>query len=255
MARARNIKPGFFRNEELAELPFEYRLLFIGLWTLADREGRLEDRPKRIRMEIFPADDVDCEAGINALATCGLVVRYHDQGNAYIWIPTFRDHQKPHPREVASAIPAYQVDTKAAPRHDQGNAEELASPADVLNPDVLNPESQTSPQEDRGEARATRLPHHWRPGAVTLGWTRAERPTWREDRIALEVSQFVDHYGSKGERRADWDAAWRNWVRRARDGPPETVGGKAEKRAKWAAELTGGEHGQRTIDGTAERVG
>ena len=41
MARARNIKPGFFRNADLAELTFEARLLFIGLWTLADSEGRL----------------------------------------------------------------------------------------------------------------------------------------------------------------------------------------------------------------------
>ncbi len=60
MARARNIKPGFFRNAELVELPFEARLLFIGLWTIADREGRLEDRPKQIKMEVFPADNVDC---------------------------------------------------------------------------------------------------------------------------------------------------------------------------------------------------
>ena len=64
MARSRNIKPGFFTNDGLAELPFEVRLLFIGLWTLADREGRLEDRPKRIRMEIFPGDNVDVDESV-----------------------------------------------------------------------------------------------------------------------------------------------------------------------------------------------
>jgi len=42
--RSRNIKPGFFKNEIIAEMPTETRLLFIGLWLLADREGRLEDR-------------------------------------------------------------------------------------------------------------------------------------------------------------------------------------------------------------------
>ena len=61
MARARNIKPGFFRNADLAELPIEARLLFIGLWTIADREGRMEDRPKQIKMELFPADSLDCD--------------------------------------------------------------------------------------------------------------------------------------------------------------------------------------------------
>jgi hypothetical protein len=49
MPRTRQIKPGFFKNDELAELPIEARLLFAGLWTIADREGRLEDRPKKIK--------------------------------------------------------------------------------------------------------------------------------------------------------------------------------------------------------------
>ena len=56
MARARNIKPGFFKNEELAECSLAARLCFPGLWLLADREGRLEDRPKRIKGELFPFD-------------------------------------------------------------------------------------------------------------------------------------------------------------------------------------------------------
>ena len=71
MARARNIKPGFFTNDELVELPFSTRLLFIGLWTIADREGRMVDRPKKIKMEIFPADDVDCDQALTQLADSG----------------------------------------------------------------------------------------------------------------------------------------------------------------------------------------
>src|SRR5262245_30051913 len=56
LARIRSIKPGFFRNEDLAAFPFQHRLLFAGLWLLADREGRLEDRPKRIHADLFPYD-------------------------------------------------------------------------------------------------------------------------------------------------------------------------------------------------------
>lgn len=106
MARARNIKPGFFANEELVELPFEYRLLFIGLWTLADREGRLEDRPKRIRMAIFPADNVDVDKGLTALAAAGFVERYEAEGyGPCILIPNFLKHQNPHHKEPPSTIP------------------------------------------------------------------------------------------------------------------------------------------------------
>ena len=56
MPRIRTIKPNFFSNEEVGKLKCEARLLFIGLWTLADCEGRLEDRPVRIRAQLFPYD-------------------------------------------------------------------------------------------------------------------------------------------------------------------------------------------------------
>jgi hypothetical protein len=49
MARSRNIKPGFFTNDELAECHPLGRLLFAGLWTIADKEGRLDDRPKKLK--------------------------------------------------------------------------------------------------------------------------------------------------------------------------------------------------------------
>lgn len=34
MARSRNIKPSFFMNEDIIELPYEARSLFIGYWAL-----------------------------------------------------------------------------------------------------------------------------------------------------------------------------------------------------------------------------
>lgn len=76
MARIRTIKPQFFLNEELAELPAMVRLLFIGLWTQADREGRLLDRPKRLKAEIFPYDNFDVEKGLHQLSEAGFIHRY-----------------------------------------------------------------------------------------------------------------------------------------------------------------------------------
>ena len=105
MARARNIKPSFFMNEDLVELPFETRLLFIGLWTLADREGRLEDRPKRIRAQIFPYDNVDTNVALDQLASTGMIVRYRADDGDYIHITKFTRHQNPHYKEVPSEIP------------------------------------------------------------------------------------------------------------------------------------------------------
>lgn len=134
MSRARNIKPGFFKNEELADLPFEFRLLFQGLWCLADREGRMEYRPKRIKAEVFPYDNVDVVKGLRELEKHGFIDIYTIENNEYIQVVAFTKHQNPHHREAESTIPA-SVEPRAFP----GNSG--TSPADSLNliPDSLNP--------------------------------------------------------------------------------------------------------------------
>lgn len=106
MARARNIKPGFFKNEILGEQDPAIRLLFIGLWTLADREGRLEDRPKRIKGELFPFDSFDIDPMLNQLQTDKFLVRYEVEGLRYLQIVNFVKHQDPHYKEKASEIPS-----------------------------------------------------------------------------------------------------------------------------------------------------
>lgn len=105
MARARNIKPGFFANDELAELSFEARLLFIGLWTIADREGRLDDRTKKIKGQVFPYDNCDVEKLLEDLCNANFITRYSVDGRKFIHINNFHKHQNPHPNEKASEIP------------------------------------------------------------------------------------------------------------------------------------------------------
>lgn len=105
MARARNIKPGFFKNELLVELPALDRLLFMGLWCLADREGRVEDRPKRIKMELFPCDDYSVEEGLARLEAAGFLHRYTVGDVSVISIDNFLKHQSPHGTEKDSELP------------------------------------------------------------------------------------------------------------------------------------------------------
>lgn len=106
MARARLIKPGFFMNDGLAEVALAGRLLFAGLWTISDREGRLEDRPKRIKAEVMPFDNVSIDRLLTDLAERGFIVRYESGGRRLIQIVNFLKHQTPHMREPASTIPA-----------------------------------------------------------------------------------------------------------------------------------------------------
>ncbi len=105
MARIRTIKPDFFTNEDLVELSPFHRLLFIGLWTQADREGRLKDRSKRLKAMLLPYDDCNIDQLLSDLADHGFVVRYEIEGERFLSIPTFTKHQRPHPKEPVSEIP------------------------------------------------------------------------------------------------------------------------------------------------------
>lgn len=144
MARARNIKPGFYRDASLVELPVETRLLFPGLWMLADRAGRLEDKPKQIKMEIYPADNFDVDLLLNQLATAGLIVRYEANGTRYIQVRNFEKHQNPHRDEKASTIPA---PCEHGASTVQARCNVGAAPADSLIPDSLTPESNLAPEQ------------------------------------------------------------------------------------------------------------
>jgi hypothetical protein len=104
--RSRNIKPGFFANGELAELPIPTRLLFIGLWTIADREGRLPDNPKQIKFGIFPSDLLNVDEALGQLAAAKFITRYKIKGDRYIEVTNFTKHQNPHRKEAPSTIPA-----------------------------------------------------------------------------------------------------------------------------------------------------
>jgi hypothetical protein len=111
MARIRYLKPDFFKDEDIKELPFEARLFYQGLWVQADREGRGEDRPERLKIEIMPYDEVDAEKIMQLLACPKkngkrpFIVRYQIDGERYYQIINWQKHQKPHKTERDSVIP------------------------------------------------------------------------------------------------------------------------------------------------------
>jgi len=144
MARARNIKPRFLTNEVLGKLDPIISLLFISMWMLADREGRLEDRPDRILAEAFPArrDITDVSGYLTVLTQHGFVERYKVGKQAVIQIVNFKKHQSPHVTEKPSELPAKPIDspiTVEAPLNN--DAITAALPPDSPNPDSLNPDS------------------------------------------------------------------------------------------------------------------
>ena len=157
MARARNIKPGLYKNEDLAECSIWARYLFPGLWTLADREGRLEDRPKRIKGELLPFDAQDVEPLLHELSSQKFIVRYQIDGVSYIQISKFKEHQSPHYSEKKSVIkpPILPENCSHIDELNSGKTVPIkggSQPPDSLIPDSLIPDSLEKPLSANADA-------------------------------------------------------------------------------------------------------
>lgn len=240
MARARNIKPGFFTNDLIAEIPALGRLLFQGLWCHADREGRLEDRPKKIKAEILPYDDCDVDQLLNALHSRGFILRYAVDGRRYIQVVNFTKHQNPHVKESASEIPApdeHGASTVQAP-DEHGTSTEVAvlipdsgflipdSPSLIpdsaplaggcatATPPPPPPEADASPPSRKTSGppakRSSALPADFEPDATGVAY--AEQ---RSVPLAVELQAFRNHHQARGSTFRDWQAAWRTWCDKA----------------------------------------
>lgn len=142
MARARLLKPGFFANDKLAEMHPHARLLFAGLWTLADREGRLPDRPLWIKGSVFPYENVPVEKYLHGLDERDFILRYETDEGKFIQIRQFLKHQTPHIKEQASTIPAPDEHSASTAFSRTSPAVPIAVPKTVPIAEAVTPQSE-----------------------------------------------------------------------------------------------------------------
>jgi hypothetical protein len=150
--RIRTIKPEFFQHEGLFEAEVEtglpLRIVFVGLWTIADKAGRFEWRPRQIKLNVLPYDTVDFAAVLSALETCGFIRRYAVEAKIYGCIPSWERHQYRNGREPDSTIPPPPEGSGSAPPPDQ-RVTGVTSPA----PDSHQPDTSPSPDESSRKGR------------------------------------------------------------------------------------------------------
>lgn len=99
MPRIRTIKPEFFRHEELQDLekanPGAYvMLVFAGIWTQCDKDGRFEWKPRTLKLDLLPFLDFDMEATLTVLSGGGFIRRYVVAGKVFGVIATWEKHQR-----------------------------------------------------------------------------------------------------------------------------------------------------------------
>lgn len=142
MARMRSVKPEFWADEDLADLPRDARLLYIGLWNLADEHARLRGRPDYIKGQLFPYDDdldaAAIDALLNLLTEAGKAIRYSVAGRSYIHLPNLGKHQRLEPDKVPSRLPEPSESSQPQPIEEpsEPDADESARDADESESDA-----------------------------------------------------------------------------------------------------------------------
>lgn len=205
MPRARNIKPALFKNELLGQADPLLTILFIGLWTLADRDGKLEDRPLRIKAEIFPYRDLpDFNGYLTELERLDFIHRYTAQNMSIIHIKNFSLHQHPHRTEKLSDLPGSPDETGLTCKEPLNNGE--VTEAARLIPDSSNTDSSNT---DSGKVKKPRT--RFTPPDVAQ-----VKAYCLERKNSVDPEKFIDHYTSNGWKvgknpMKDWQAAVRTW--------------------------------------------
>jgi hypothetical protein len=133
MGRIRTIKPEFPQSETVGRLSREARLLFIMIWTLVDDDGRTRASSRMLASLLYPYDDdaKDLLPGwLAELEAEGCVRLYQHDGQSYLDIPNWLNHQKID-RPSPSKLPAFDESSRilvessrTLPVGREGNGEE-----------------------------------------------------------------------------------------------------------------------------------
>lgn len=248
VARIRTIKPDFFRHEGLFALEQEsglpIRIAFAGLWTVADREGRFKWRPRELKLDCLPYDNIDFADVLTILAEAGYLGIYEVNGEFYGYIPSWSKHQCINMREAASTIPApdeysarmcTHVQARGEGKGREGNRKGIKPPLSPLEGEptkvIHNQETKIEVMKNETPKRSakkqlTPFPDNLDEGTVVQWLTFAAGLGLSYEQCDAELAKFRDWAVGKGERKADWLAAWRNWVRRVVENNGPRAGGQ-----------------------------
>lgn len=222
MARIRTIKPEFFTSEDIVSLSPLARLLYIATWCEADKEGRLQWKPRTMKLRYFPADDCDINALAAELVEAGLVVPY---GEDLAFIPGFARHQHINPRETASVLPEPDASARVVTRRD-ASARDSDAQGGREGKGREGKEYDASPDAIPLRAKTITLAAYLSKCAETdTDAIPADDPiyAWAEsvclpgEYLELAWAWFKAKYGPGGDRASkkytDWRAVFRNSVK------------------------------------------
>ena len=225
MPKIRGVHPEIWTDEDFVELSPFARLLWIGLWNYACDNGHLQDKSKQIKLRILPYDDVNCAELLREIEDQKLIGR----ADGWITIPNLSHHQKPHKSwwktcekpgcvlpEGTSHAPNNRGTTVAQPKANRGTT------ADV----DVDGDGELKVSKSVRKRPRTRLPADWTP--TEAHWER------RHDGIDVnrEAQSFQAHAEANDRLAANWNAAFTQWLIKARPTPAAAQPHKG-RAAQW----------------------
>lgn len=131
MSRQRFIHPEIFESQDFLALSHGARLLFIGLFALADDHGRGRGGEMHLSGSVFPGESVPIRDWIGEVSARKLARFYEVAGSVYYDLPTWSKWQKP--KYVAdSKVPSFHagapIPTSSGPNPGQSGPESGPNP-------------------------------------------------------------------------------------------------------------------------------
>ena len=96
MARKRMVDPSIWTDDGFLQLSLPARLLFIGMITTADDEGRGQGTAASLKAAVFPSDDISINdvENLKAEIACRMrVIFYESDGRKYYQLCRWHNHQ------------------------------------------------------------------------------------------------------------------------------------------------------------------
>lgn len=241
MARIRSLKPEFWSDEKLAKrVSRDARMLYLGLWNLADEHGRVRGSLHYLKSQVFMYDDdlTNDDVGrlVAELVAAERVQRYVVDDETYLHLPKLSKHQRLEPSKAESRHPKPPEIVQADPHPDdslRGESERgdnlpgksssgMEHVAGSMLPVAGSMEQGSVSARDaetpapKASTRGTRLAPDWQLPETWGQWAISEGLSGAD--VRREAAKFADFWHGKTGRdatKADWAGTWRNWIRRA----------------------------------------
>lgn len=178
--RIRTIKPEFWGSENVSHLARDARLVFIGLWSLADDAGRFRADPRYVAGQLLAYDQDGLDVVSRALASLrdgGFVVLYEVRGSHYGAITGWGEHQKID-RPSKSRLPEPPESPLANPREDSTKAREASCEEQGSGNREGNREQGAG--KPSAAERPAGLARIEAPTTPTVGWSADEFWRWAQ---------------------------------------------------------------------------